>query len=254
MKQPTKTRKVEFIGTTTSDVQGIGLREEIQKLALTNTPQIKGFVQNVKGAPIVKVQIIDEDRNHTNSFVKMLEEKVNEHSKKFDHDAPPVKKDIADETVDIDAEEYASFKVVREDDLTEMVWALQGAGKTFGAQTKLLLKWFEERDRKKNENLKVSLQAELSSISDQANQMVSNKMKNAGLPVFSIERALTDMPFDADGLRTALHDLHFHCREANQRMQGGETSNELNEFLTTIIRKAGYVEELLNKETEQPGK
>jgi hypothetical protein len=63
-----------------------------------------------------------------------------------------------------DDERYRTFEVLREDELTEMVWALQGAGSVFLSSSEKILDVMVTRDLRKERGLLGALELEVGFI------------------------------------------------------------------------------------------
>lgn len=109
-------------GELETDVHGTGLREEVCKIA--KSFQIEGRVENIKGLPVVQV-VCKKDKSA--AFIDNLRKELPRHSL-FGN----IKIQDPQDYILADYEKLKDeFEIVRSDELTEMVWALQGAGKMF---------------------------------------------------------------------------------------------------------------------------
>jgi len=115
--------RIVIDGETASSVQGAELRETVQKIA--RGMGITGQIRNVKGKPRVEV-ICGKEKSD------LLFEEINKLKKRGDVLFRIKNIFKTDELFD----DFQDFDVVREDDLSEMVWALQGAGKVFVSASK----------------------------------------------------------------------------------------------------------------------
>ena len=116
-------------GLTSFGIQGVNLRETIEKLV--NEPEvgdpleINGWVENLKNGN-VKVIYRGKDEELFYNQLKALKKKYKcKDFYPFEHNDPEI----------LDLED---FVVKRADDLSEMVWALRGAGYRFAQSTKTL--------------------------------------------------------------------------------------------------------------------
>ena len=117
-------RRIMIIGETANSVHGSELREYIQRIA--NNMSINGQIRNIKGDS--KVEIICEgEKEKLDNFFKKIKKLEKCKDKLFN---------IKEVNNEEELFEFKEFKLVREDELSEMVWALQGAGKVFYATEK----------------------------------------------------------------------------------------------------------------------
>lgn len=131
--------KIVIEGLTPSDVHGVMLRESVQKLAVSEifVERIKGKVRNIKNTNRAEIIALATEKDVTEfekTTLKALPEKnpLLESDDISSHGAEKItnrslRKEIEKQT-------RPTFKIVREDELTEMTWALQSAGKTILVQ------------------------------------------------------------------------------------------------------------------------
>ena len=185
-------RRILVKGVAASDVQGIVLREAIQKVA--KSMGVKGSVRNVKGRPLVEIICEAGKAAPFAAGISRLQESL---GTKFDVQGP------TEELFD----EFKDFEVIKEDDLTEMVWGLQGAGRAF------LLG--EERRKSR---LHMSLTNEILSISIRVAR--AKESKYSEFPLFCTEHFLKEPPHDTgEAFMFKLRDLHNLCSETNEMMR-----------------------------------
>ncbi len=131
--------KIIFKGKTPGDIHGVTFRESVQRVCLMQKFNICGQIRNIKNTD--KVEAIFQLERETKkdvgiiikNIIRFIEEK-NELFEKKDLDSIRFEK-IDDFSV---AETpFTTFEVVREDELTEMMWSLQNAGKAFLLQLKM---------------------------------------------------------------------------------------------------------------------
>ena len=138
MDKDLESKRLIVTGSTSYAIQGINLRERIEQFVRNkinhNSLRVKGKIANLKNG---KVEIVfcgkESDRKRLMSYLKSI------------NDIKDTQ--IHDYQVD---EEFSNFTVERSDDLSEMVWALRGAGNRFVETTKALQdihKTLEERDK-----------------------------------------------------------------------------------------------------------
>jgi len=188
-------KRIVITGLTATDVQGITLREKVERLA--KQLGAKGFVRNVKGKSEVEV-ICDADK------AKELFEGIGRIRERLGGMFA-----IGEPTETL-FDEFTDFTIKREDDLTEMVWGLQGAGKAF-------LSAEDVREEMRKKRLMRGLKGEISSISDRIEDVKS------GVGTFRticMENFLKEPPLgpDISELLDNLNDLWDACDEANRLM------------------------------------
>ena len=143
-------------------VHGVHLREVVHK-SIVNcqtklTSKINGHVRNIKNKPIVEVKLVSIDDVFPKAAHSVLEKafqkefKIDDVNSKYygvELESPVKTSDFSDD--------FGPFTIFREDELSEMVWALQGAGREFRAAIEVIL----ERDQKKKDALLKATMSEL---------------------------------------------------------------------------------------------
>lgn len=122
-------------GITSSSIQGVNLRERIEKFVKTpidgESLDIKGKVRNLKNG---KVEVI--------CFGKDVQRLYNQIAKWKEKPETEAGIDCKDcrllDYYDDEIVSYTDFVIERSDDQSEMVWALRGAGNRFAESTKEL--------------------------------------------------------------------------------------------------------------------
>jgi len=187
--------RVVIEGKTASAVQGTGLRDAIQEIA--DNLGAKGQIRNIKGES--KVEVICEKVH----CVRLKEEILRLDSTQenvFKIKKVDIKEDLFDE--------FTGFDVVREDDLSEMVWGLQAAGKVFAITE-------EKREFTRNRSLFKGLELCINSISIHLDQIQSNE-KRSPMHLFAVEHFLEEPPGNVDDtLLRKLWDLYTLCKNIN---------------------------------------
>ena len=147
-----KCYRITIEGRTSFGIQGINLRERIEQTIKHpkdgKALDVNGRVRNLKDG---RVEIICIGRD-VNPLHKTLEE-WNE-----------IKHTVKEELYDPRATEFKDFTVERSDDLSEMVWALRGAGYRFVQSTETLEtinRNILERDKKTSRGRLLTLHYEL---------------------------------------------------------------------------------------------
>lgn len=131
-------------GETPADVQGVNLREEIQRIAVKKPfkDNILGFVRNDKQNGLVEIickskkgtALVDEfyaeilKLNQENGLIKISEKNSGVITMSY---STAVKRDLLNKEL-----KFNDFRIERNDELTEIVWALQAAGKIFQSGAK----------------------------------------------------------------------------------------------------------------------
>lgn len=171
------------------NIQGVNLREKVKELADDNKIS-RGFIRNVREKGTVEI-IIRKMEAEKDAFIKGLESlKVERDSMKID--SIEVKDTFFDED-DLGDE----FTVRREDDLHEMFWALQGAGKVF-----------EVMEKKRIKGQIRGLIYELNSLEERFLEVTEYEPS-------SIINFLTNCPVADDALIESLQIICQKCREIN---------------------------------------
>lgn len=143
-------------------------------------------------------------------------------------------------------DEFKDFDIIREDDLTEMVWGLQGAGKAF-------IEVEKEREEKRKQRLLKGISQELISISERLMDIRSGHVYS-GFRTLCIENFLKEPPIGkgAEELLKNLSDLCDMCRETNDIIRTDDKNekqiiNENVEKIESLVReikkKIGEIDE-----------
>ncbi|MBI4361259.1 acylphosphatase [Candidatus Micrarchaeota archaeon] len=151
-----KILKIVFQGHTPEHVQGVNLRESIQELAENGDFSVKGQVRNLKHDGHVEL-LLEGDLDRNQAFLDAIRELLPE---LVDLKSVVVKQPVLEDR-ELSFNSQRRIEVVREDDATETVWALKGAGRQFARIGKNLKK-FAERDQRKKRALIRAFQTELS--------------------------------------------------------------------------------------------
>lgn len=174
-------------GEDETEIHGKRYRSRIREFA-SKTPEIRGSVKNVKGAPEIEVRLVADDKGKASEFRVQLEQFLNsEREKKL------VFGDLR--SFEDDAGKYQTFEVIREDELTEMVWALQGAGDVFLSSSERIKELMVTRDLRKERGLLGALKLEVGFIREKAEEMSKRVSDNVEVGRFQ---------FQQDCLRKAL--------------------------------------------------
>jgi hypothetical protein len=134
--------------------------------------------------------------------------------------------DIAGEYQDPSIEEGSikSFEIEREDDLTEMVWALQNAGKALMLQEDL-----------KKESMNRALRYEIEAFKEVLSQISDGIRFPECFPTVAIEGFLRTPPERNDNLITTLYTLYRYARAINHIIRVG--GRDIDEERLDEVRK-----------------
>jgi acylphosphatase len=179
--------KIIIKGETAFDVQGVSLRETIDRIA--KRAGTAGFAKNEKGRNIVEV---------------ICRFSTLEGPKPFNDPA-------------INEADMGEFLIRRDEDLTEMVWALQNAGYA-------LLKQEELRNRARVRALKAELFAFLVVIEKIENKNVHKEC----FTTITIENILREPPQRFSDIAMAkLHNLYSYAQAINNMIRSGVDKGEM---------------------------
>ena len=196
-------------GITPDKVHGVNLREEILIKALSKG--VGGYVANIKGT--ATVEIIADGKN-TKEF-------LNEIKRVYGSDGKGHGVIHCWEERHV---EFDKFEIKREDELTEMVWALRGAGNVFQKLIDTIKKQEEEREEKRAQSLEISIESELNTISETLNSIdlgnTHPRFRTCCIEHFIVEPPI---PINRDKI-LALSGLYNLCNETNQIL--GENSGD----------------------------
>jgi acylphosphatase len=154
-------KRVIIEGHTSYSIQGVNLREQVEKFVRETINhdkiQVTGKISNLKNG---QVEIIFCGSDNELDRIKAQIEKLTTIKKDQE-----VTKGIRQITVyDYDTPIFSDFTIERSDDLSEMVWALKGAGYRFVESTEVLGKIYskiEERDKQTESSRLLALYYEL---------------------------------------------------------------------------------------------
>ena len=135
---------------------------------------------------------------------------------------------------------FDGFQIEKEDELTEMVWALQGAGRVF-----------EMQERTRINRLDRALRYGLTIMSDCANELQTNSMSKRLFVLLAVDNYIKECPTKDQELIANLYDLHLFCEKANslleQRVTISSTETEFKELLTKILKLCSSIQEKIPK-------
>lgn len=229
----------EFSGKNSSDVQGIGLREEIREIAVKIG--INGVAKNEKKNGKVKVVcLVQNDEKAAEFFSKILASqnplirgKIDEQKSKktkITFDPPQTN------------HQFDGFHIEKEDELTEMVWALQGAGKVFALQ-----------ETNRITSLNRALNYALTAISDCAGDLQTNPQSKRGFVEIALHNYIKECPTEDQELINNLYDLTHFCGKANMLLdyRKPEQEVELSDLLGKILILSSKIQDKLLKSAKE---
>lgn len=215
--------KIILEGQTAFDVQGVNLRETVERIAINSG--INGYVRNRKGTKLVEVVCKCESEQDVEMFKNAIIRGVSEN--------PLVKcgnieirgpKEYNDPVIKDD--EPNGFEIKREDELTEMVWALQNAGKALLIQNEL---------RQKQQFR--ALDAEMDAFQEVLNKIEKkNNIYKEQFALIAIEGFLREPPSKCDSnLIARLYQLYRYAKTINNMIEtGGDKDMPLDYMRQTL--------------------
>lgn len=221
--------KLEFVAAEGRDIQGITLRESIRVLA--NKHKVKGMVHNVKESGSVEVVCELKGDEKPDSFFKEIVE-MDEPLFKGCINSTDSKMTRLAYTPAENAPVFDGFKIRREDELTEMVWALQGAGRVFEMQGKA-----------RRAALNRALRYGITQISDCANEQIKTDHSPRMFMLLAVDHYLEECPEEDDVLIRNLYTLKYYCERANQLIAsntdyvGGDNLKAILQQITGICKR-----------------
>lgn len=225
-----------FYGKNNEDLHGITFREEIKKIA--SNLGVLGNVKNIKRNGTVEVicevktsSVADQFYNQIlSSQNPMISEKIDpQKSKRTQLSFDPEE----------NSPKFEDFNIIREDELAEMVWALQGAGRVFALQGEI-----------RNKNLNRSLKYGINSISECAAQLLTNGKPKRKFTLLAIDNYITECPSNDRIIMINLYDLHQMCEDVNAIISSNDLEKEkakLDDSLRKIIDICASVEKSFDK-------
>jgi acylphosphatase len=166
-------KRILIEGGTSYNVQGINLRETIEMLVKKGSKElrIKGITRNLKDGNVEAICVGSDE--HSEFLLKQVEKWMKDKQVMF-------KTCNMRNHYDPEAKNYRDFTVERSDDLSEMVWALRGAGNRFKEATDALEEIEQTiitRDKNTSIGRLLSLHNELISNRDQLAKPTKNRQR-----------------------------------------------------------------------------
>jgi len=143
----------EFFGKNSEDLHGVELRERIRKIAYNL--KINGVVKNLKASGTVKVTCSVSNSEEANNFFSEILS-IKQSLIRIDEIKSKKTKVVYEPPENVSP--FKDFNIERADELSEMVWALLGAGRVFSSTEKV-------REKNRRKNLGRSLKYGVSDIS-----------------------------------------------------------------------------------------
>lgn len=207
--------KIILKGQTAFDVQGVNLRESIERIAIDM--KIGGYVRNKKGTKLVEIVCRGETERDAERFRAAINHRlfVINHLVKRDYieiQGPQKYDDPAER-----GNEIGGFEIKREDELTEMVWALQNAGRALLIQGEL-----------RREQQFRALGAEIYAFQEVLNKIEKGNTYKEQFAVIAIENFLREPPLKCDSnLIALLHQLYRYTKTINKLIDSGRDRAEM---------------------------
>ena len=213
----------KITGKDESELHGRQYRVLIKKLA--DKAQILGSVRNIKYKPQIEVRLDIADKTQAEAIKKQLEDGL----KSIDTEAKPLE---FGELCQLDDDiKYEEFSVIREDELTEMVWALQGAGEVFYKSSKDIRTVMVLRDTMKERGLLGALKIEVGFIINRVNTMI-NDVSADQTPEFNfveqhcLKRALVEPAWIDDKFMQLTNDLFYKVNRSEKAEFASKNKDE----------------------------
>lgn len=222
-----------FWPKSAEDIHGVNLREAIRRAAVKIGIE-SGHVRNNKKDGTVRVLCQENDEGKVKSLYESITEKPPglaegkiDGKKSYFH-----KITYSDESK---APKFQNgFEIIREDELSEMVWALQAAGKVFSS--------VEER---RMNAFNAALKYGISYISSCADELRTNHYANRKFVLLAIDHYITECPSDDPNMIELLYQLHELCEYANT-MDASIVEKELDNALNRILKICNEIDKKLS--------
>jgi hypothetical protein len=225
---PTKVFSFYITGKDETEIHGKRYRAAIAKLAIESN--ILGSVRNVKSKPEIEVRLVLNNKTEALNFINKLEPVLNKNKKEDER----LKFSDLYESEDGDGK-YNEFNVIREDELTEMVWALQGAGDVFLKSSQEILNVMINRDYKKERGLMGALSLEVRYIKKEIDDMTikikDDKKVKFHFDKHCMQRALVEPPWaDNDEFMIITHELFYSISRNESSFESLNVEEKLKEL------------------------
>jgi acylphosphatase len=143
-------KRIVIEGLTSNYIQGVNLRERVENFVRgtinADNVMVKGKISNLQNG---RVEIIFCGSDSDLDRIKLQLEELTK-TKKDEKETKRIK-NINTYEYEVDDKLFSDFTIERSDDLSEMVWALRGAGNRFVESTEVLAKIYhkiQERDER----------------------------------------------------------------------------------------------------------
>lgn len=202
-------------GDTPTDVHGVNLRESIQKLALNKEFKLEGQVRNLKGTDQLEVICQTDSEDLVETLREAIKTKIPE--KNILVEPKNIKISEKNEIQDATLKNFETFEIVREDELTEMAWALQSAGKAVLSQDKVRAK-----------NLIRGIQQEIELIRQHIVNIRNKENKHRiRFILLAIKNLLKEPPESCENLAATLYSVYVYCEAINIMIESGIPMDEM---------------------------
>lgn len=231
------------------------IKKDVMNFNKNITNPITGFAKNVKGKPEVEVFAVCEEKASVWTFIDNFLTK----NEKLSGFRFPTIDDIKEVTWGDEYKNIMDFQIKREDDLTEMVWALQGAGqefKTSSEQIGKILEEIQERDKKKKMSVLQSLNIELHNLYstlvkiDSDNPHLHSTEILDELNTLCLESCIKYPPDTNEDFLLPLHETFNIIQGFRSKLKAGKISDALQIRNSSLIIAGGPLDGLIKKTEE----
>ncbi len=212
--------RIKIEGKLGYDIQGVGLREIIRLYASKRS--LNGFVKNERDGSVVIV--CKGTEKNIEPFCKDLNERLMLDNPLVKANLPVKKEKLNPSTAELLYKFNEGFCIEREDDLKEMVWALQAAGKVFA-----------EQGRKAKERQLSGLNFEINELSKKIEALTPGSQPPK-LRTLAMENVLTQPTF-AGKLLGLTSEIYNIVQELNASGTVTQTIENLRELVRTFLEE-----------------
>ena len=242
--KPHKLCTFKINGKDESELHGKQYRVLLKKLA--DKKGVKGSVRNIKYKSQIEVKLDLEDKAQAEEIRKFMKEEL----ETYDQDTQVL--EFGELCQIEDDMKYDDFSVIREDELTEMVWALQGAGDVFYKSSKDIRNVMITRDARKERGLLAALKLEVGLIKKTAEDMIKDlgeskpvkfNFEHSCLQKALVEPAWADNDDFLQLTSDLFHLINRHYKAAFQDLhENREKINELENLKKVASEYYGLIE------------
>jgi acylphosphatase len=218
--------KIIIEGKTAYDVQGVNLRENVITVAYKNG--IKCKVWNKKRSKKVEIVCRCENIERAEIFKNDIEKSLKKNP--LIKDEPTIKTPELYMDCGLKEEDINDYEIEREDDLTEMVWALQNAGRAFLIQGELIKKMHVK-----------ALKAELEGFKEVLGKIDDDDNREC-FTLVALETCLKEPPWENAELIAKLHTLYRYAKTINFVIRRGEKRNKMPvDEIPKVLKEIGEI-------------